>query len=192
MLAVPCEGGGEGAPSTGACVMGACSLRTKPPFRAKNSSSFGMYCFKNKSFLVTVVLGAFLVGAALAEPPLGPRTRAICPVTGQNITISDDTPTVEFKHGQKLYFQSKLAAEAYRKDPRDFWLSPRELPLPGLDGKRGLPDLRNETLYCPNSGEEMVISMKTPRVIHRYGQNVYFCCFGCVTSFWTEPEALFA
>ena len=55
-------------------------------------------------------------------------------------------PRVNFKHGQELFFSSSDAAQKYFDSPRDYWLSPHELPLPGMDGKRGLPDLRNETL----------------------------------------------
>lgn len=128
----------------------------------------------------------------LGEPPLGPRNAARCPVTGVNITVGNSTPTVHFKHGQSLYFSSHDAADKYRASPRDYWLSPHELPLSGLDGKRGLPDLRNETLQCPMSGESMLISMATPRVVHRHGQNVYFCCFGCVAGFWTDPASCLA
>ena len=64
------------------------------------------------------------------------------------------------------------------------------MPLPGMDGKRGLPDLRGKTLHCPESGEALVISMQTPRVLHKHGQAVYFCCFGCVTGFWADPKAV--
>jgi YHS domain-containing protein len=125
-----------------------------------------------------------------AEPPPGPRDIAKCPVTGAQFSIGKDTPRVNFKHGQELFFSSSDAAQKYFDSPRDYWLSPHELPLPGMDGKRGLPDLRNDTLYCPNSGEKMTITMKTPRVIHRYGQNLYFCCFGCLTQYWTDPSSM--
>jgi len=88
------------------------------------------------------------------------------------------------------FFASAAAAAKYRAAPRDYWLGPHELPLPGFDGKRGLPDLRTTKARCPMSNETMVISMKTPRVVHRHGQNVYFCCFGCVAGFWTDPTSL--
>ena len=130
--------------------------------------------------------------ANLGEPPLGPRNQAKCPVTGANITIAVDTPSVAFKNGQHLYFSSADAAAKYHASPRDYWLAPHDLPLPGLDGKRGLPDLRNTTAKCPMSGETITISMSTPRVMHKYGQNVYFCCFGCVSGFWTNPASCMA
>ena len=142
------------------------------------------------SIAVACVVAFGMVCLVAGEPPLGLTDRAKCPVTGANITINQQTPAVTFKYGQKLYFSTEAAAATYKKYPRDFWLSPHDLPLPGLDGKRGLPDARNSTLLCPNSGEKMVISMKTPRVVHRYGQNIFFCCFGCVSAFWTDPLAL--
>ena len=30
------------------------------------------------------------------------------------------------------------------------------------------------------------------RVLHKHGQAVYFCCFGCVTAFWSEPKQYLA
>ena len=42
------------------------------------------------------------------------------------------------------------------------------------------------------SGENITVDMKTPRVVHRHGQSVYFCCFGCVTAFWMDPTSLIA
>ena len=79
-----------------------------------------------------------------------------------------------------------------RASPRDFWLAPHDLPLPGPDGMRGLPDLRGTTVSCPRSGEAFNVSMQSPRVVHKHGQSVYFCCFGCVSAFWTDPKSLFA
>ena len=99
------------------------------------------------------VMGFAALMVCHAEPPPGPKNQANCPVTGARIQISDKTPSVNFKNGQKLYFSSEKAADMYRKSPRDFWLSPHEMPLKGMDGKRGLPDLRNETRYCPMSNE---------------------------------------
>ena len=130
-----------------------------------------------------------LLGATFAEPPPGPRNQANCPVTGVAINITQSTPAVLFDNGQQLYFATTTAATLYARTPRNYWLSPHEKPLAGMDGKRGLPDLRNETRHCPFTNESMVISMQTPRVIHRHGQNVFFCCFGCVTSFWTDPAS---
>ena len=88
---------------------------------------------------------ACLFTLAFAQPPPGPRNKANCPVTGKSIDISSDTPAVDIKNGQKLFFSSKDAASAYVKSPRDYWLAPHDMPLAGMDGKRGLPDLRNTT-----------------------------------------------
>ena len=132
--------------------------------------------------------------AALAlggPPPLGPTDRAICPVEGTNITITSSTPKVEFKNGQKLYFGSAAAAIAYKESPKSFWLSPLEEPLPGMDGARGLPDMRNQTLRCPSSGESMHIDVHSPRIVHRNGQNLFLCCYGCIAALWRTPTAFF-
>ena len=140
------------------------------------------------AFSSLLVLAACL--AARAQPPPGPRDRANCPVTGRSIAINDGTPAVAFHNGQRLFFADAAAAKTYVDSPRDYWLAPHEMPLKGIDGKRGLPDFRNETMQCPSSNETMVISMRTPRVVHRGGQNVYFCCFGCVMGFWTDPNSM--
>lgn len=128
----------------------------------------------------------------LQEPPPGPTDKAICPVTGRNFTITSDTAALEFNNGQKLYFASQEAAEAYGTNPRAYWLSPFEMPMTMPDGARGLPDLRGSTLLCPFSGETIDVGMKSLRVDHRYGQAVYFCCHGCVTRFWSDPQSVFA
>jgi YHS domain-containing protein len=125
-------------------------------------------------------------------PPAGPNNIALCPVTGVNLTITDATPSLEFKNGQKLYFASEGAAAAYRKEPRAFWLSPFESPLPMPDGARGLPDLRGSTLHCPFSNESIHVGMKSVRLDHRHGQAIYFCCHYCLISFWEDPQSAFA
>ena len=53
-----------------------------------------------------------------AEPPPGPRDIAKCPVTGTQISIGDDTPRVNFKHGQELFFSSSDAAQKYFDSPQ--------------------------------------------------------------------------
>lgn len=135
-------------------------------------------------------------------PPPGPNNTALCPVTGAKIVFAPGagfggggfTPpaSLAFKNGQKLWFKDAQSAAAYRAAPRDYWLAPHDKPLPPPDGMRGLPDLRGQTLHCPRSNESMVVAMQTPRVLHRHGQAVYFCCFGCVSAFWDDPTSLFA
>ena len=125
-------------------------------------------------------------------PPHGPNSSAFCPVTGAAINITAATPFLAFKNGQKLYFTTAKDAAQYRATPRDFWLAPTDMPLPGMDGMRGYPDFRGQIMHCPRSGEAMNISMQTPRVDHKHGQAVYFCCHGCVTAFWRDPTSLFA
>ena len=99
----------------------------------------------------------------------GPVNKAVCPVTGQNLTISASTPFVTFvKSSQKLYFVSKEAAEAYRQRPRAYWLSPFELPPAGKDGKRGLPDMHNQSIACAvDASMFQVQSMSSSRVMVR-------------------------
>jgi YHS domain-containing protein len=112
-------------------------------------------------------------------------------VTGNNITVDGFSPSLDIANGQKLYFSSVLASEKYKKNPRDYWLGPNDQAtiLPGVDGKRGMPDFRGQIFYCPRTNETLNISMSTPRVLHKWGQSIFFCCFGCVTTFWTDPSS---
>ena len=125
-------------------------------------------------------------------PPCGSNSTAHCPVSGAVLNITAATPSLAFKNGQKLYFSSAANAAAYRASPRDYWLAPHQMPLAGMDGMRGLPDLRQQQVHCPRSGESLNVSMKTPRVMMSGGQAVYFCCHGCLTAFWRDPKSLFA
>jgi YHS domain-containing protein len=125
-------------------------------------------------------------------PPHGSNTSFRCPVTGEAGNISASTPSIALLKGQKLYFSSEGAVAKYRNSPRDYWLAPHDLPEPGMDGMRGLPDFRGQMLACPRSGMGLNVSMQTPRVMQKYGQAVYFCCHGCVTAFWRDPASLFA
>merc|ERR1712160_23978 len=124
--------------------------------------------------LALAIASCLLCLAAAMGPPPGPNNIALCPVTGINMTITYQTPVVHFTNGQVLYFSTEQAASKYRDSPRDYWLSPHDLP--------------GETRNCPYSNETFTIDMPTPRVFHKHGQSLYFCCFGCISSFWTDPS----
>ena len=111
--------------------------------------------------------------------------------SGKNMSTSDMYP-LGLINGQNLYFATKDAAQQYGVSPQKYWLAPFDKPLPMPDGGRGLPDLRHQVLKCPYSGENITISMQTPRVLHKHGQAVYFCCWGCINHFWTDPASAFA
>ena len=102
------------------------------------------------------------------------------------------------KRRDQLYFSSASAAAKYESNPRDFMLGPTDeatLAVLGEAAYSGYPDYRfpntNGTLACPFSGGGLNISMQTPRVFHKYGQAVYFCCYGCVVSFYLDPKSSF-
>ena len=52
------------------------------------------------------LLAACLFVCAAAQPSMGPKDKALCPVTGANITISASTPYVNLTYGQKIFFSS--------------------------------------------------------------------------------------
>lgn len=128
----------------------------------------------------------------MPRPPLPLGQVVFAPGPGYGEAATAPIAFLEFKNGQRLWFKDAASAAAYRASPRDYWLAPHDRPLPPPDGLRGLPDLRGQTLHCPRSDEKFVVDMPTPRVLHKYGQAVYFCCFGCVSAFWDDPASLFA
>ena len=160
------------------------------PLGTRRADAFITAPWNMSPLLATAVL--LLSSIYKDGPPPGPTDQAFCPVTGEAIKITADTPAVAFKNGQQLYFHTADAATAYRYAPRNYWLAPTDMPLAAPDGMRGLPDLRGQTLLCPQSGENITVAMQSIRVDHKNGQAVYFCCHGCVMSFWTDPASMFA
>ena len=110
-------------------------------------------------------------------------------MTGAAIRADDaNSAYVKFIGGQRLYFSSERAASMYRHRPRRFWLAPNDLPLKGEDGYRGLPDMHNQTVRCAVSNTSFVVKqMDSPRMMHKGGQFVFFCCNNCWMSFWKSP-----
>ena len=101
------------------------------------------------------------------------------------------TPYVGFKIGERLYFASALAAEAFKANtPGRIFLAPHDAPLPPPDGMRGPARHARRDEGVPAHGrEKFVVGMPTPRVWIRHGQAVYFCCFGCVSACWADPTS---
>ena len=116
--------------------------------------------------------------------------KAHCPVLLVDLSITNTTTHLAFDGGQKLFFGSEDAKSAYMANPRAYWMSPYDMP--NMDQMNGFPDVTGSTFLCPFSKESMNIGMQTPRVFHRSGQAIYFCCFGCVQKFWYEPESIFS
>ena len=77
-----------------------------------------------------VAVGLLAHGVQADGPePLGPRDVALCPVTGQNMSIADMYP-LGLIGGQMLWFSTKDAAAQYGRDPRSFWRVPRWVAFP--------------------------------------------------------------
>jgi hypothetical protein len=70
--------------------------------------------------LLLLAVGLLAGVQADGPEPLGPRDVALCPVTGQNMTIADMYP-LGLIGGQMLWFSTKDAASQYGRDPRSFW-----------------------------------------------------------------------
>lgn len=117
-------------------------------------------------------------------------TTALCPVLYSNLTLSSSAtvPHVNIKGGQQLFFESERAKIAYMRNPRQYWLSPYDMP--NLDHMQGAPNVMKKTIYCPITDEEVEVNMQTPRVLHRNGQAIYFCCWGCLQKFWADPSQI--
>lgn len=110
------------------------------------------------------------------------------PVLLTNFTIDLKKSTHLTVHGgQKIFFSSEESMAAYVGNPRVYWMS----PFDALTSPKGAPDVRDSKMLCPSSGEEMVIDMQTPRIYMRNGQALYFCCWGCISAFWNDPQSFF-
>ena len=110
------------------------------------------------------------------------------PVLLSKLTIDIEKSTHLTVHGgQKIFFASKESMAAFVASPRIYWMS----PFDALQSPKGAPDVRNFTMLCPSSGEEMTIDMQTPRIYMRNGQALYFCCWGCLSTFWNDPQSFF-
>lgn len=113
---------------------------------------------------------------------------AIDPVLLTNFTIDLKKSThLTVRGGQKIFFSSEESMAAYIVNPRVYWMS----PFDALTSPKGAPDVRNSKMLCPSSGEEMIIDMQTPRIYMRNGQALYFCCWGCISTFWNNPQSFF-
>ena len=113
---------------------------------------------------------------------------AVDPVLLSNITIDVKNSVHLAVHGgQKLFFETEGSRDAFKLNPRAYWMTPHD----EYSSPKGMPDVRDSKMLCPSSGEEMVIDMSTPRIIMRNGQALYFCCWGCLSSFWNDPNSFF-
>ena len=143
-------------------------------------------------YLAPVLLLMVCLPAAALSRVNGSTTTARCPVTGALLQLDAPEPAfavVEFVGGQRLFVKDEQAADKYRETPRAYWLSPFQLPPPGDDGKRGLPDMQGRNVSCAVTPEDWLIvnTMNSARVMHVGGQCVYFCCQACATTFWRQP-----
>ena len=129
-----------------------------------------------------------LARVCLADKHLyGSQTDAFCPVTGKRLDLHS-AAYVEMKYGQKIYLKNEEAANKYLAHPRKYWMSGFDLPLRGRDGERGLPDRHNQTVHCPVTNTTFKVKqMESPRLMHKGGQFIYFCCYDCLVTFWREP-----
>ena len=142
----------------------------------------------------TVILVAFMALSISATPSIFldmqgyDGKNAFDPVLLSNFTIDlHQTISLDIHGGQKLFFATVESKTAYIQNPRAYWM----LPYDKYDHPEGMPNVQDSIMLCPNSGEKMTISMSTPRVVHRSGQAIYFCCYGCLSNFHADPTSFF-
>lgn len=147
-----------------------------------------------KIFIVVCVTTILALASATSGPGILKDVQgydggeAVDPVLLSNFTIDlHKTVALSIHGGQKLFFATEESKAAYVQNPRAYWLTPYDT----FDHPGGMPDVKDSTMLCPSSGEEMVIGMSTPRVVHRSGQAIYFCCYGCLSKFFADPSTFF-
>ena len=156
------------------------------------------HLLRTRAMATTQLLLALCLSFAAAEeaidwkmgPPHGSNTLCTLPDSVPTSTSPPNLHSWLYSRSEAV-LRSPDAAAAYKKAPNDYWLGPHELPEEGMDGMRGLPDVRGQILYCL-PGEKINVSMQTPRVMQRHGQAVYFCCHGCWSGFWRNATAYIA
>ncbi|GAB4032851.1 MAG: hypothetical protein Fur0012_11900 [Elusimicrobiota bacterium] len=97
----------------------------------------------------------------------------ICPVTGEEFTLTKDTPKFVFE-GKTYYFCCEGCAEKFGRDYQKKFSVTTDL------------DVQNQ-MVCPVMGTRFVPNSKSPKTEYK-GKTYYFCCPGCVEKFNKEPE----
>jgi len=119
----------------------------------------------------------------LHGPPPGPKDIAYCPVTGEKINITTSGNYRAFGGGQKIYVSSQDAVAELKQNLATYFLGASDFPR--QVGPQGAPDMRGQNVSDAMDGWTNVeITMKTPRIQFRHGQNLYFASYDQLNDLW--------
>jgi len=129
------------------------------------------------------------------QEELGVKT--VCPICGMEITISAQTPALEYK-GQIYYFCTEDEKDQFMKDPEKFIsieedsiiseaetkvnISEEELEASGYKKYKITPEEIDQVALCPGCRMYLAVSSKTP-ALEKEGKIFYFCSQDCMAEF---------
>jgi YHS domain-containing protein len=122
---------------------------------------------------------------------------AICPVCGMEITVSTQTPALEYQ-GQIYYFCTEDEKAQFMKNPEKFLsqkkevikskvesivkVSEEELKASGYKTRKITPEEIDVVALCPGCRMYLAISPETP-ALEKGGEKFYFCSQDCMAEF---------
>jgi len=126
--------------------------------------------------------GAFVAGVVVLQAVTRPghKTQTTCPITGES--IDPHTSLHVDWEGQRVYFATRAAADAFRKDPE------------AVFAKFASDDIAPENIQtaCPVSGEELTGDNANGPTVNYKGRTIRLCCKKCPAEFELDPARYLA
>jgi YHS domain-containing protein len=121
--------------------------------------------------------------------------KIVCPICGMEITVSTQTPALEYK-GQVYYFCTVDEKAQFMKTPEEFLsgeketseaesavkVSEEEIKAAGYKSHKITPQEIDQIALCPGCRMYLAISPETP-ALEKEGKTFYFCSQGCMAEF---------
>ena len=122
--------------------------------------------------------------------------KIVCPICGMEITVSTQTPALEYK-GQIYYFCTEDEKAQFMKTPEEFLsreeettseaeavvkVSEEEIEAAGYKTHKITPEEIDQIALCPGCRMYLAISPETP-ALEKEGKKFYFCSQGCMAEF---------
>lgn len=110
----------------------------------------------------------------------------ICPICGMEITVSTQTPALEYK-GQIYYFCTEDEKAQFMKTPEEFLskeetISEEEIEAAGYKPHRITPEEIDQIALCPGCRMYLAVSSET-LALEKEGKIFYFCSQDCMAEF---------
>jgi YHS domain-containing protein len=162
---------------------------------------------RSSILLILVFLFVIFSGCGEKEPKSQFKThkidqgelggKTVCPICGMEITISAQTPALEYK-GQIYYFCTEDEKDQFMKNPEKLILkeeegiiseaetkvniSEEELEASGYKKHKVTPEEIDQVALCPGCRMYLAVSSKTP-ALEKEGKIFYFCSQDCMAEF---------